>query len=368
MADFGGAMFPLVKTLTVYTQNQREIPEMVARAFQYGTYSRVLEFINFSERVSNSVQRALTIRQTVRLELFRRVGNSTSVASVVGKENAGGKNGSSEVDEYLRIVDLSGLNFEGSSDNRDKTVAIEFTKDRKVLNGISNSGVFPSEKPEWIKQYTLIPKILKQIVVGGIDDELQTLLSELEKHQTDIAKVIVSGVQLIFEQTKNEEMDDSKIDTVCSILIENANNVEKFGPNWKKVGEMIRLSTETLELFIVTSIILRKLQSYLPPQTKKQKKTATITQSAESSKNAAKVITFKERVVESRTKMVGVMKLWQDLVAGEEVFGDCVDEFKSDAWSLVKEAKMMEKVTKNLKEDWSVSLKNLSSGFSAKEV
>ena len=45
---------------------------MIVRAFQYSTFSKIPEFIKFRDRLRNSLQRAISLRQILRVEVLRK--------------------------------------------------------------------------------------------------------------------------------------------------------------------------------------------------------------------------------------------------------------------------------------------------------
>lgn len=48
------------RNFQIYASNQRETPEMLIQAYQYSSYSRVEEFLEFEERLDLSLQQRIT--------------------------------------------------------------------------------------------------------------------------------------------------------------------------------------------------------------------------------------------------------------------------------------------------------------------
>ena len=65
-----GVKIALQNALSIYYYNQIETPEMTIQAFKFATLSKIPEFIDFKERLDNSLQRAISARQSIRIELL----------------------------------------------------------------------------------------------------------------------------------------------------------------------------------------------------------------------------------------------------------------------------------------------------------
>jgi N-terminal acetyltransferase B complex non-catalytic subunit len=47
-----------------------ETPEMIVKAYSFGSYSKIPEFVEFKKRLEKSIQRAISTRQIFRIELL----------------------------------------------------------------------------------------------------------------------------------------------------------------------------------------------------------------------------------------------------------------------------------------------------------
>ncbi|KAI8880386.1 TPR-like protein, partial [Backusella circina FSU 941] len=56
------------EALSIYKSNGVETPEMLVKAYQYGTYSKIQEFIEFRRRLDTSLQQTITKIELMRLE------------------------------------------------------------------------------------------------------------------------------------------------------------------------------------------------------------------------------------------------------------------------------------------------------------
>ncbi|KAL1930984.1 hypothetical protein VTP01DRAFT_10121 [Rhizomucor pusillus] len=71
LAGFDNLEDTLAESLMIYKSNELETPEMLVKAYQYGTYSKIQEFIEFQARLENSLQQAITHVELARLEAIR---------------------------------------------------------------------------------------------------------------------------------------------------------------------------------------------------------------------------------------------------------------------------------------------------------
>ncbi|KAI8976468.1 N-acetyltransferase B complex non catalytic subunit-domain-containing protein [Pilobolus umbonatus] len=61
----------LHSSLSIYKSNEVETPEMLVKAYQYGTYSKIQEFIEFRRRLDSSLQHDITKVELMRLSSMR---------------------------------------------------------------------------------------------------------------------------------------------------------------------------------------------------------------------------------------------------------------------------------------------------------
>ena len=99
--------------LSIYKSNEVETPEMLVKAYQYGTFSKIQEFIEFRRRLDTSLQHAISKTELMRLDYVH--------ASFQTKYAA----------QFFQEQDVSGLSVEDDyikarSDNRDFKVFINY--------------------------------------------------------------------------------------------------------------------------------------------------------------------------------------------------------------------------------------------------
>ncbi|KAJ9089978.1 mitochondrial distribution and morphology [Entomophthora muscae] len=95
----------------IYLKNRAEVPEMIAKAFQYNTFSKIQEFIKFQARLENSLQRRVTDLELLRSEMLPS---------------------SSSLEAWLNLLDsvpeaALSVSPDKLSDNRDFDVLLSFT-------------------------------------------------------------------------------------------------------------------------------------------------------------------------------------------------------------------------------------------------
>ncbi|KAJ3317961.1 N-alpha-acetyltransferase 25, NatB auxiliary subunit [Boothiomyces sp. JEL0866] len=151
------ASYTFNNSLNIYFRNEIETPEMILQAFKFGTFSKIPEFIEFKNRLTSSVQRAITNRQILRIE-YLTPSNWVQMEDRIQNTN---------------IEDLSPdgtcpyLNLDDLFDNRDTSLVARYTAgDTTYLQDIKGE-IFPldAKNPEnyWMKLYTFIPMILSQM-------------------------------------------------------------------------------------------------------------------------------------------------------------------------------------------------------------
>ncbi|KAJ3114932.1 N-alpha-acetyltransferase 25, NatB auxiliary subunit [Physocladia obscura] len=142
------------KALAIYNSNEKETPEMLIQAYKFGTYSKIPEFQNFKQRLSNSIQQAISIRQVA----------LTEILALSSPESF------KHLEVYVVGLDVSKLVvtdviIDKMSDNRDRTMNVSWKSGSGgqsffELTSVS-SDVIPTDKRSWIKTYGAIPIIVK---------------------------------------------------------------------------------------------------------------------------------------------------------------------------------------------------------------
>ncbi|KAJ1537337.1 N-alpha-acetyltransferase 25, NatB auxiliary subunit, partial [Nowakowskiella sp. JEL0078] len=291
LGNFDNVVFPLVKTLSIYSGNQREIPEMLVKAYQFESYSKIPEFMKFYEKVTNSLQRVITIRQTVRLELLRRVNGNV-------------------VDEYLRNLDFSVFQHgsEGYSDNRDLTVAAEFHSAKSVMKSLSIDGEFPKSRELWVKQREFLPKVLARFaaekfeinedLLKNVDHLRKTIDSKDDKDNELVVDIVLLSFDILKHNSEKKEFNVSISEEIIQKIEDFASQISADSFELNVFSMSLRKFTVLLELALVTSIMIRSFSRSSAP-TKKQKKADSKTL----------VSIFEEKLKSQCTRISGIINL-----------------------------------------------------------
>ncbi|KAJ3054397.1 N-alpha-acetyltransferase 25, NatB auxiliary subunit [Rhizophlyctis rosea] len=163
-ACFDKAAMALLKTSTIYSSNDKETPEMIVQAFKFSTFSKIPEFLKFHDRLGQSLQRAMTNRQTVRVELLRR-----SVAGAC--ESLKGADILADIKTDSSVADFR--------DNRDRTVLTNWNGSKEDLPSILQGEAFPRPRNQWLRVFALIPHIFDALLRGENAEELRKELAEV---------------------------------------------------------------------------------------------------------------------------------------------------------------------------------------------
>ncbi|RHZ56831.1 hypothetical protein Glove_396g53 [Diversispora epigaea] len=226
-------------SLPIYRSNEIETPEMIISAYKFATFSKIQDFIEFQNELENSLQKVFIDREIIRLEFL----NASKVT----------KNGIT----YLKELDVTDLKYEDEycknrRDNRDFAVLSNFNpinkpKFEEIIR------VSPKLDLNWLKLFTFIPLILKNIyVTKDIEDieDINSLTESLEKllsqdyqsitlEEKRLGDVIIKLCQLyliIKEVQSGKKESISKIDAAMDNLI-----------NSLKVSEPEDISNHTIQ-------------------------------------------------------------------------------------------------------------------------
>ncbi|TPX33748.1 fumarylacetoacetase [Synchytrium microbalum] len=268
------ALRSLLRSLTIYSNNERETPEMIVQAFKFGTFSKIPEFINFRDRLRNSIQRAICHRQIVRIEVLRRWNvDKASLANYFAT-----------VDAEWMTDDAVATSY---SDNRDITIMADWNANGKtasIASRIRRGREARRSGHTWLKLYTLIPRILKSISAGSVSDPafvasrdaLEMVVEEAGKSQDPdilceykVARVVLSVARLQEPIKEGNGTDDTN--AIVSEIMGQVKDLLNACSHYKE-EPVIVLSQDwlrdcTLLLEIITYILV-SLQSQSTKKTK----------------------------------------------------------------------------------------------------
>ncbi|GAA5885358.1 hypothetical protein JCM6882_009585 [Rhodosporidiobolus microsporus] len=139
----GGVFEAAAETERWYRGGVKEAQEMVVKALNYNTYSKIEDFSEFRHRLENSLQKSLVTLEMLRMRLVRGLLDSTGV------------------EEALRVVDSLVSREEGFSDNRDyKTLPNYQRKGSRTIWEETELGT--RQDASWLRAFAaLYARILK---------------------------------------------------------------------------------------------------------------------------------------------------------------------------------------------------------------
>ncbi|OZJ06807.1 hypothetical protein BZG36_00101 [Bifiguratus adelaidae] len=157
----------LGENLQIYRSNEVESPEMLVKAYQYGTFSKVEEFMDFRRRLDNSLQHTITDLQYTYIELVQHAFSPKHAI------------------KFVQDLKLDGLKVDDAfitlrSDNRDFSVLLDCTP-------VGSANVDTLSKPTTAasREWTRVKALLLHIVRAAVLEESQevfkghlTLLSD----------------------------------------------------------------------------------------------------------------------------------------------------------------------------------------------
>jgi hypothetical protein len=161
---------------------------MILQAFKFDTLSKIPEFIDFKAQLHNSIQRAITSRQIIRVDLL----NANNWNALIGQMQ------SLDLDGMLISANFPYFSSENVFDNRDHTLVPSFTGIDMV--GEIRGKPFPPVNDSLLKIQTCTLLLLAQILKnpGTIEQKVDTkefseLIdnSELKNLETLSARIVL---------------------------------------------------------------------------------------------------------------------------------------------------------------------------------
>ncbi|RUS28495.1 N-acetyltransferase B complex non catalytic subunit-domain-containing protein, partial [Jimgerdemannia flammicorona] len=153
---FDQAREMLSESLAIYRSNDVETPEMVVKAYQFATFSKIQEFIEFRTRLENSLQHALVNITILRLETLKQ---SFTVKNAL---------------QFYQELDVAEIKYDDEylktrSDNRDFSVMLSCNPaGRPTAEELTR--IAPRVDETWTKVFSLIILVIKRAGGGGTTD------------------------------------------------------------------------------------------------------------------------------------------------------------------------------------------------------
>jgi N-terminal acetyltransferase B complex non-catalytic subunit len=129
--EYGIALMHFRDSMVIYDRNEIETPDMLIKAFQYGTFSKIPEFVEFRDKVRHSLQRSVSQRQMIRIELLRKFSSLDEMVDYLS---------------YLDVTDLQSAGLTPTFDNRDKSLLCKYTEGGIDLVSSIRGMAFPQDR------------------------------------------------------------------------------------------------------------------------------------------------------------------------------------------------------------------------------
>ncbi|KJE95406.1 hypothetical protein CAOG_05860 [Capsaspora owczarzaki ATCC 30864] len=155
--------------LSYFERAGKELPEMVINAYRHQTFSKVLEFMEFTSRTNRSLQRAIVRCQDAKLRL--RTGFNGQI---------------SELEEFIRVLPLPVEVLNDLSDNRDHDV-MDFWEAEARRPTKEQLETLRAQKIAWVRLSTLTFNTLR-FAAASDKARLQSTLEQLQAAVSAIAE------------------------------------------------------------------------------------------------------------------------------------------------------------------------------------
>ncbi|KAI7864096.1 N-acetyltransferase B complex non catalytic subunit-domain-containing protein [Spinellus fusiger] len=152
----------LFEALSIYKSNDVETPEMLVRAYQFGTFSKIQEFIEFRRRLDTSLQHAIINVEIARIDSF----NATFQTKYAI--------------QFFQDLDVSKIKFddafiESRSDNRDFKVFMNCnSKEKPTAQEIFKPAA--STNKIWLQMFSYILNVLSAACDTKESKDLQNMV------------------------------------------------------------------------------------------------------------------------------------------------------------------------------------------------
>lgn len=206
LGSFDESIILAVENLVIYQSNKRETPEMVIQAYRYGTFSKITEFIIFWEHLEYSIQRLLSSREIVRIEMMRNIKSISELANYLGNLNS----------ENIPFFDKTP---EIIHDNRDKDI-MNFDTLSLQRGKFEIFECFKQASSIFYQIHSLIPLFSKNLMSNDSSDHILKQLRDL-KAASDIEDKemkMIDYLEVLFNAAIN--LKASNIDGLSALLKE----------------------------------------------------------------------------------------------------------------------------------------------------
>ncbi|KAI8359816.1 N-acetyltransferase B complex non catalytic subunit-domain-containing protein [Blakeslea trispora] len=259
----------LYDSLSIYKSNEVETPEMLVKAYQYGTFSKIQEFIEFRRRLDTSLQHSITRIELLRLEFIH---SSFQTKYAI---------------QYFQEQDVSKLVLDDVllSDNRDRKVFINFNAvDQPTAEATSKPA--PITDGVWAQTMSFILTLLHimcETKESGRDlatclenfkalldkDHIKTHLTVSEFWLSRYFLELTSALVLV----KQDQDATEKLEKATAILRDELSKIDGFSDKNLCWSTFHQIST-SLEAFNYGSVVIEMISRALGLSSKEAKRKA----------------------------------------------------------------------------------------------
>ncbi|KAJ8657138.1 hypothetical protein O0I10_007218 [Lichtheimia ornata] len=218
----------LLESLMIYKSNEVETPEMIVKAYQHGTFSKIQEFIEFRSRLDASLQHAITNIELARIDAAR---SAFQIKYAM---------------QYFQDMDITKIKCDDAfinkqSDNRDFKVFMNCNaEDRPKAEELFKP--FKSTGKTWLQLFSYVLNVLKSAcsTKGGLD--ITTLVNDFG------AFLAKDGID---KEVTNEEwvLAKSTFELASAFALVKDPNTRK--ENSKKIAEHMKNAAKLVEEKVV---------------------------------------------------------------------------------------------------------------------
>ncbi|KAJ3381957.1 N-alpha-acetyltransferase 25, NatB auxiliary subunit [Lobulomyces angularis] len=241
-------------TLAIYVSSEKETPDMILEAFQYGTYSKIEEFMEFRANLKNSLQKFIYETLIFKTKLRRIVTftdpdneDELKFGNLEGVKKQTYENVLENFSHFFENAEF-GERFsddfiESRVDNRDKNIFLNWSSNAESIATVLNNGeVIPDDKKHWLKFYGLLPITIKKILTKTEDwktffeSNFQNL--DVPKELITNFKIlhcIVNSLTLMENSKQNDTHCDYSLQDILTLLDENLTSNLDF-ENYKNIS------------------------------------------------------------------------------------------------------------------------------------
>ncbi|KAF7728781.1 N-alpha-acetyltransferase 25, NatB auxiliary subunit [Apophysomyces ossiformis] len=230
LACFDALEQTFFESLMIYHSNETETPEMLVKAYQFGTYSKIQEFIEFRSRLDKSLQHAVT-----KVELIRIGAINSSFQTKYAVQ-------------YFHDLNVSELVFDDEfvasrSDNRDFKVMMNCnSEDRSTAQECIKPAISTNER--WVQIFNLIFHILATACSSKENSNLSSMVEKLAQlvELDDIARKITP-----------QELWLARYISALASALTLMKGQDTRSADSDKITKLLNIATETLEQTTIQS-------------------------------------------------------------------------------------------------------------------